>query len=237
MRGLSVPKPGERDVYEPPTRCIIIAGRFPRQPIRGRHLKEDSTVLDMFFSQETIWFGLPALGGTALFIIRIIFMFSGFFDFDVDAELDINADIDHTGVLDPDAAFKLLSLQSIAAFAMGFGWGGIGAMFGAGWELTGSLFAGLFVGAVFVWLLGWLMKVVYGLQSSGNVNIDDTIGHTGEVYVTIPAKGQGTGQVRMTIRDRQRIYKAMTEGEEIASQTRVRVTRISDDRTLTVVAE
>jgi hypothetical protein len=40
--------------------------------------------------------------------------------------------------------------------------------------------------------------------------------------------------VRVTLGQRQRIYNAVTEGEELPTSTRVKVTRVNQDNTLTV---
>ena len=86
-----------------------------------------------------------------------------------------------------------------------------------------------------VWLLGLLLKMVYDLQSSGNINIKDAHGAEGSVYVSIPANGK-RGQVRLVINGRQRMFNAVTEGTPIDARSRVRVTRVNRDNTLTVVA-
>ena len=188
--------------------------------------------MDMFFDGNAIWFGIPALVGSGIFVIRLILMFAGFLDLDVPVG---DGDMDATELLDSDDAFRLFSLQSIAAFLMGFGWGGLLGLFSLDLSPAGSVAMGMGVGAAFVWLITWLMQAVYALQSSGNIAIEDAAGRSGEVYVTIPGGGQGSGQVRLTIGQRQRLYRAVTEGEAIASQARVRVTRVNDDNTVTVV--
>lgn len=188
--------------------------------------------MDMFFDGNAIWFGIPALAGSAIFVLRLILMFAGFLDLDVPVG---EGDMDATELLDSDDAFRLFSLQSIAAFLMGFGWGGLLGHFSMNLGMAGSVGLGLGVGAAFVWLITWLMQAVYALQSSGNISIESAEGRTGDVYVTVPGGGRGAGQVRLTIGQRQRLYRAVTEGDDIPSQTRIRVTRVNDDNTVTVV--
>jgi hypothetical protein len=117
---------------------------------------------------------------------------------------------------------------------MGFGWGGLGALKGAGWSLTASLTFGLAFGGGMVWLLGKLLTLVYGFQSSGNVSIYDTLELEGSVYVSVPAAGEGMGQVRLIVGDRERFYNVVSDGEPLETKARVRVTDINDDNTLTV---
>jgi hypothetical protein len=192
-------------------------------------------MLDQLFSGNTLFFSIPAVAGTLFFTFRLILMFAGM------SHMDVNSDgLDGLDPMAGDAhhsteMFKFLSIQSIAAFVMGFGWGGLGGLLGAGWDWSTSLLAALVGGIGMVWLLSWLLKLVYDLQSSGNISIETANGAEGEVYAGVPAKGNGTGQVRVVIGERQRIYNAVSEDEPLPTKTRVRVIRVNADRTLTVM--
>lgn len=183
---------------------------------------------DLFFAHPAAWFTIPAVLGTAFFVIRLTLMLAGADG--GDAEMDL--DVDHS---DSTETFKMLSIQSITAFAMGFGWGGLGGLRGAGWDLTGSLAIGVVAGVGMVWMIMMLMRGVHSLQQSGNVPLARMDGATGEVYVSIPGEKKGTGQVRLVVENRQRIVNAVTEGMDIPTRSRVRVTRVNDDNTVTVV--
>jgi membrane protein implicated in regulation of membrane protease activity len=119
---------------------------------------------------------------------------------------------------------------------MGFGTGGLVGRLGLDWPVSASALAGLAFGAALVWLLAMIMKSVYGLESDGNVDIHDTVGREAIVEAAIPGAGAGSGRVRVIIDERMRSYDAVTEGEDLASQTRVRVLRANHDNTLTVGA-
>lgn len=189
-------------------------------------------MLDQLFSGYAAWFAVPAIVGTAVFLIRLVLMLVG------GAASDLDFSVDHAGADahhgDPGDALKVLSIQSLFAFAMGFGWVGLGGLKGAGWSFTPSVLAGVAGGVGMVWLLGLLLKGVHDLQSSGNVAIESALGREGDVYATIPGNSGGRGQVRMTLSQRQRIYNAVTEGDELPTSTRVKVTRVNQDNTLTV---
>src|SRR5687767_7245043 len=124
-------------------------------------------MLDQLFSGNTLFFSIPAVAGTLFFTFRLVLMFAGMSHMDVDSDgldgLDPGADPHHSTEM-----FKFLSIQSISAFIMGFGWGGLGALLGAGWEWGTALLCALTGGIAMVWLLSWLLKIVYDLQSSGN---------------------------------------------------------------------
>ncbi len=196
--------------------------------------------MDLFFGDHAGCFTLPAVVGTFFFALRLAFLLiGGASDADLDLDVDVDADFDVTGDApegdhhaDPGDAFKLLSVQSAAAFLMGFGWLGLGGLRGAGWDWPVSLAIAFAGGIGMVWLLGLLLRAVYDLQSSGNIDINDAIGAEGSVYVSIPVDGRG--QVRLVINERQRIWNAVTEGEALPRRARVRVTRVNQDHTLTV---
>jgi hypothetical protein len=195
-------------------------------------------MLDELFSGNLLFFSIPAVAGTVFFVIRLVMMFAGL-------GMDGGVDVDHGGfdhgadAADPHHSselFKILSIQSIAAFIMGFGWGGVGGLKGAGWEFGAALGSALAGGIAMVWLLTWLLKLVHDLQSSGTVSIQSAMGAEGDVYATVPKRGDGFGQVRVVVSDRQRIYNAVSETDLLPTNTRVRVTRINEDNTLTVSA-
>jgi hypothetical protein len=203
--------------------------------------------MDLFFGGSAAWFTVPAFLGSFFFILRLALMLVGGhgdlhadvdgdvqFDLHGDVHGDIHADSDVADHPDSSSAFKVLSVQSIAAFMMGFGWGGLGGFKGAGWSAPTSTIFGLAVGVGMVWLLGKLLEGVYRLQSSGTVTIDSALGIEGSVYIAIPRARNGRGRVRLVVDDRERFYNAVTDGDAIESHARVRITEVNDDNTVTV---
>jgi hypothetical protein len=182
---------------------------------------------EFFFESGAAWYTVPALVGTIFFLIRLKLMLLG-----IAGDLDMDHDVHDSG-----DAFQILSIQSIAAFAMGFGWGGLGAMRGFAWEGPAVVITAVLIGAGMVWLLAILLKGVADLQSSGNIMLAQTVGKEGEVYTTIPAGG--SGRIRLVIAERLRTYTAIAapEGgaEDIPTGARVRVISTNPDNTVTVV--
>ncbi len=188
---------------------------------------------DLFLGGGAAWFTVPALIGTVFFVLRTVLMLVGGDaggDVDVDVGVDVDGDLSHA---DPGHAFQVLSIQTIAAFLMGFGWGGLGGLKGTGWSLTASFTFGLAAGAGMVWLLAKLLRSVYRLEASGNVRIDQTLDLEGSVYIAIPGDG-GRGRVRLIVDDRERFFNAVSEDEVLEARTRVRVVRVNDDNSVTV---
>lgn len=182
-----------------------------------------------FFESSAVWYTVPALVGTIFFVIRLKLMMLG-----VAGDLDIDPDIG-----DSSDAFQILSIQSIASFAMGFGWGGLGALRGFGWEGPPVVIVAVACGVGMVWMLALLLKGVSDLQSNGNIDLSQTVGKEGEVYSLIPAGGRG--QIQLVVSDRLRMYNAVAAAngdaghDEIPSGSRVRVIATNPDNTVTVV--
>lgn len=205
---------------------------------------------ELFFGGNAGLFTATAVLGTFFFVTRLTLMLIGGADWsahgdvgvDVDVDVDVGghlgggdaADVDAQGH-DSTEAFKVLSLQSMAAFFMGFGWGGLGALKGAGWNLGVSIIFAVTVGVAMMWTLGKLMSMLRRLDVAGNVEIAQALLAEGTAYTAIPARGEGRGEVRVVIDDRARFYRAVSEDDvPIESHTRIRVTSVNEDNTVTV---
>lgn len=192
--------------------------------------------MDLFFGQAAGWFSFAAFLGTAFFLIRLVLLSTGLghgHDFDAHDVVLSDHSVDHH--TDSSQAFKALSLQSIATFMMGFGWAGLGAYRGGGMNAVESVAVGIIGGVAMVWLLAMLLRNMFKLHASGNIPITAAIDHVGDVYVTVPAAGNGRGQVRVTVNNRQRIYNATsTASTDLPPSTRVRVVKVNQDNTLSV---
>ncbi|MDT8368675.1 MAG: hypothetical protein RQ745_05680 [Longimicrobiales bacterium] len=184
---------------------------------------------DLFFGPTTSWFAIPAIVGTTFFVGRLALMLLGGADadggmggalegadgFDGDAGLDDSSD-----------SFEILSLQTLATFMMGFGWGGLGAYAGSGLPLFVAVPVGIVIGVGMVWLLAKILRFVIGLQASGTLPLYHALEATGRVYTAIPAGEGGTGEVRVVIGDRERFFNATTQGEALPRDTEIRVVSV-----------
>jgi len=186
-----------------------------------------------FFAGDALWFSVPAVAGTAFFLIRLLLlMFGGIADADIGGmEADTGMEVHHG---DSGLAAQFLSIQGITAFFMGFGWTGYATKFGLAWGLGASFAAAIVGGSFFVFLIGSLFRSARKLEADGTVNLSDAAGVEGEVYASVPARGGGSGQVRIVVRERQRIVNAVSAGSALPTRTRVRVASVNSDRTVTV---
>ena len=194
-------------------------------------------MLDLLFSGGALWFTVPAILGTAVFILRLGLMFIGGHLGNLDASIDAH-DMGHTHQ-DGTEAFQWLSFQSIAAFVMGFGWAGLAALKGSNWSWPVAVGCAVMGGLLMVYLRAICLKALYDLASSGNIPLSAALGVEGEMYVGIPQSGEAgerpMGKVKLVVNARQRIFNAVSfSGEPLPSHTRVKVTRINEDNTLAV---
>ncbi len=189
-------------------------------------------MLDMLMSGQAAWFGVPAVAGTLVFLLKLVLMFVGADSLDTDVDVPSDGALDGS---DSTGAFKALSLQSIAAFAMGFGWGGLGVYHGMNGGIMLSIVGAVGGGVLMVWILAMLLRGVVSLQSDGTVSMRQAVGTEGDVYVSVPGAGSGRGQVKLVVSGRQRIVNATTEGGPLPSSARVKVVKVNSDNTVEVV--
>ena len=131
-------------------------------------------------------------------------------------------------------ATGILSIRSIGAFFTGFGWAGAAALQN-GLETGGATFIGTIVGSIFLGLIVYLMSYLHSLREEGTLNYKNCIGEVGSVYLPIPPRRKGMGQIEVMVQGRLRIVKVVTDHEKkIANQTAVRVTELVDQQTLLV---
>ena len=142
-----------------------------------------------------------------------------------DGDLDIDTDLDGGGVL---------SVRTVTAFLVGFGWTGALALeYGRSVPIA-TLLATL-VGGTFMALVVLMMRGLYGLRQTGTLDYKNAIGEIGSVYLHVPAAMKGAGQVEVTVQGRLRVVQAFTNSEtEIPNGTRVKVTGTMDQNTLVV---
>ncbi len=174
-----------------------------------------------------------AMTATLFFLIhlgmQLTFGFGG-------GDLDVGgADLDHGGThIDSTGAFTIFSLLSILAFFMGTGW--VGLTCRVSWDMgpVPSSFAAGGFGFGLMLLASALMWGVRKMAREAHYDVKTAIGNTGRVYLTIPAKGKGRGQVEVTVSGRKKILSASSNAEEIAAFTAVTIVSVEDDQSVVV---
>ena len=182
---------------------------------------------------EVIYWASTIIGGT-LFILRLGMMLfgGGLSDDGLDASMD-GGDLDTAGDhADADTSFKLLSVQGLTSFFMMFGLVGLALLRANLHELI-TIVGGIFAGLAMVAVTGVIFTQMKRLQTEGTINIQNTIGTDGTVYLTIPKSG--TGQVQIIAQGSLKIFDAVsTNKNQIATGEKVRVTGVASGNTLIV---
>ena len=164
-----------------------------------------------------------AIIATGLFLVKLGFEF--FFG-DVDADVDADFDAPH---MDSTGAFTFFSVLSLLAFFMGVGWMGLAARVSWGLGAFPSAAAATFFGIALMMLSSGLMYAVRQMTQVSRYDANTAIGKTGKVYLSIPAKGEGQGQVEVTVSGRRKVMSAITEGDAIPPFAAVKIISVRDD--------
>lgn len=145
---------------------------------------------------------------------------AGDFSGDVDVDMDgdhhtpihtaADADVDHPG---SSWLFQVLSFRTIVAAITFFGLGGAWSA-SSGHAPGLSLLVALAAGFAAMYAMYRLMKAIYNLQSSGNVDIRNAIGQPAKIYIPVPASGTGKGKIQVTLQGRVMEYEAITDDEQ-----------------------
>jgi hypothetical protein len=120
-------------------------------------------------------------------------------------------DADFSGHGDHDSGIGFLTVRTVTAFFVGFGWTGV-IMLNRGYSILAAIVAGAATGTVFLLTTAFLIHNLLRLQSSGgNVDYNNAIGSVGTVYTTIPAAEAGGGQIELMIQGRLMMAEAYTK--------------------------
>ncbi len=187
----------------------------------------DWGILKADFGVDAVVYAALATAGTALFVLRLGLMLL--------LGIDGDADIDIADVGD-GAGFSVFSILSITAFLMGAGWMGLVARID--WGLTPAASAAASAGFGTGLMLFASSLLFYARRMTHEVALDpsDAIGKIGTVYMQIPEKGQGAGQVRVIVQGQQMTLSAISNAGPLASFTDVKILEARGDGTLVVEA-
>lgn len=180
--------------------------------------------LDPFL--KTLYF--IAIPCTVIFLLQTVLTFIGMDGHDIgDADFDGNLDADHT-------PFQLFSFRNLINFLLGFSWGAI-AFYHSFQQKWVAVLIGIFIGLLLVGLFFFVLKNMYKLAQDNTMKIENAIGKTGQVYLTIPAKKSGSGKVHIAIQGALRELDAVTEQEHsIPTGSNVKVIGIINNSILLV---
>ncbi len=183
--------------------------------------------MDKFLSLELsmqIFWGI-AIVTSIFFVIQTIMAFMG-----LDADTDDGASFE---TVEMEGLSGYFSFRNLINFLLGYGWGGVllqSAIPNKVWLEVAAVGVGLVFVLVFVFILRQVMK----LSTDKTFQLDEALGLIADTYLRIPAAKKGTGKVMVSVRGSMHEIDAMTEGEDIPTGTKVRVTKVIGSELLEV---
>lgn len=147
--------------------------------------------------------GLVSLG---VLVLQILLLVAG-----IDAH---HGDADLSGHGDHGTGVGLLTVRTVTAFFVGFGWGGV-ILLNHGHSVPIAILGGAGTGLLFLLCTAFLIRNLLRLQSSGNLDYHNAIGTVGTVYTTIPAAETGGGQLELVLQGRLMMAEAYTKSAEL----------------------
>ena len=185
-----------------------------------------------------VFYGIGILA-TLLLVIQLIMTMLGLGDDGAADGMDADFGDGADGTMDGGDSehgdgLSLISTRTIVAFLAGFGWTGAMAR-GGDLGLPLAVIAAVAVGFVLMLMVFWLMRALYSLRQSGSLDYHNAIGEMGTVYVKIPPRGEGSGQIQLVVQGRLATVAATTEStESILSGIQVKVVKLQAGNTLQV---
>lgn len=187
-------------------------------------------LFSMFQNCDTLLqvFWVIAIIASVVFVIQFILTLLGM------DHSDIDVDFDGDGTMDLGDGLNLFSIKNLFGFLVGFGWAGVCLYDSITSDFVRILVA-VFVGLLFVGMFVVIYKQTRKLDKSGNFDINDCLNKTANVYVRIPAGGEGKGKVQISINGSVHELDAITDEDPIPSGQSVKIVEVLDNETLKVI--
>ncbi|MGF1581197.1 MAG: hypothetical protein ACFCD0_17670 [Gemmataceae bacterium] len=131
-------------------------------------------------------------------------------DFGGDAEIP---DAGQTAVT-TNWLFGIISLKTLVAGATFFGLIGLG-MKEAGYEGPLRHLSAIGAGLVAIFIVNWLTQSMARFNADGTFRIEQSVGSTGRVYLSVPPTKSGSGKIHVSVHGRMVELKAITSGETV----------------------
>ena len=159
--------------------------------------------LTLTIAQKIYW--CIAVPFTLMFVLQTVMTFfsGGAEDIDTSGHSDLLIDSD-TGI-----DFQFITLKNLIAFFTIFGWTGV-ACLSSGYSLTTTVFISFIAGLIMMAIMASIIYFMGKLSDNGTLKITNAIGKNGIVYLPIPPKRSGTGQVQIKVQGLQTL-DAMTD--------------------------
>ena len=175
-----------------------------------------------------------ALITSLVFLIQMVLTFIGIGDADADTDLGGDTDLSDGSTLDAGGAMQLFTMRNIINFLLGLGWGGV-CLYSVIPNAVVLSIAAILVGVAFVYVFILIYRQMRRFEKNGAFNIKECVGHTVDVYLTIPARRSGSGKVQVSFYGSVQELAALTDSDSpIRSGAKVRILEIVDGGTVLV---
>ena len=174
------------------------------------------------FSSETIWmiYYYLAIFATILFVIKLI-IFSIF-----GGDSEVSADF--TSEVETDISFNFISIQSVLAFLMGFGWMGYAALKQFDLSQLFSFLSAFGIGFIFMFFTAYLMFMIKKLEKNIKKDKITALEKIGKAYSSIEPLSEG--QIEIEINGQLTITKATNNtNEKINAFEPIKVIKVEND--------
>ena len=179
--------------------------------------------LALDFPMQLFW-GI-ALVTSVFFVIQTVMAFLG-----LDADTEDGSGFD---TVEMEGLSGYFSFRNLINFLLGYGWGGV-LLQGSIPSMMWLQLAAVGVGLVFVLAFVLVLRQVMKLSTDKTFQLDEALGLIADTYLRIPAEKKGTGKVMVSVRGSVHEIDAMTEGAEIPTGAKVRVTKVIGSELLEV---
>lgn len=166
---------------------------------------------------------------TVIFLLLLVLTIFG-----SDADTDIQTDLDHSFIDGDGIPFQFLSVKNIVGFFTLFGWSGLGFL-SVGMAPWLVIILSFICGFLMMLAMAALFYFMSKLAESGNMNLKNAIGRSGDVYLTIPANRKGMGKVQVTVQGTLETLDAVTDdSEDIPTLALIQVKDVINNQILLV---
>ncbi len=175
--------------------------------------------------QQVFW--VCAGASSLVFIIQFILTLVGM------DSVDMDVDVDTGDTMDLGGGLSLFSVRNLVNFFVGFGWAGV-CFESVIPNPTLLTFVAFIAGVLFVLLFVYLYKQLMKLETDGGFKIEECLNATADVYLRIPATGDGKGKVQVSLKGSIHELDALSVDKAIRTGAKVRVMEIVDSSTVKV---
>lgn len=163
-----------------------------------------------------LFFQCVAIISTVLFVLKLIIfsIFGG--DAEVEGDFDVADEV--------DTSFDFLSIQSVLAFLMGFGWIGWACLSQFGMRIRFAFLIALVFGFMMMYFSAWLMFCIKKLNHRVKKDFSKCAGLSGRAYTGF--KPNGKGQIEIDFNNQLSIEEAINNSDcEIKSFENIKVVK------------